>query len=97
MCTILGYSGVSISEEDLQKGFAATASRGPDMEMMIKLPHGVLGFQRLAIMGLDESGMQPFHLGANYVVCNGEIYGFRQLKEESPAERSRPRWWAKGY
>lgn len=82
MCSILGYSGVSISEEDLQKGFAATASRGPDMEMMIKLPHGVLGFQRLAIMGLDESGMQPFHLGANYVVCNGEIYGFRQLKEE---------------
>ena len=53
MCSILGYSGVSISEEDLQKGFAATASRGPDMEMMIKLPHGVLGFQRLAIMGLD--------------------------------------------
>lgn len=82
MCSIMGYNGFSISEEALQKGLAATASRGPDMEMMIKLPHGVLGFQRLAIMGLDESGMQPFHAGENYVVCNGEIYGFRQIKEE---------------
>ena len=80
MCSILGYSGVSISEEDLQKGFAATASRGPDMEMMIKLPHGVLGFQRLAIMGLDESGMQPFHLGATTSFVTVKFTVFASLK-----------------
>ena len=32
-------------------------------------------------MGLDERGMQPFCLGGDYVVCNGELYGFRPLRE----------------
>ena len=35
---------------------------------------GLLGFQRLSIMGLNEYGMQPFQRGKHYVVCNGEIY-----------------------
>ena len=25
--------------------------------------------------------MQPFALNGNYVVCNGEIYGFEKLKQ----------------
>ena len=33
-------------------------------------------------MGLSEDGMQPFERNGNYVVCNGEIYGFRRLKKE---------------
>ena len=44
-------------------------------------PCGYLGFQRLSIMGLDERGMQPFCLDGDYVVCNGELYGFRPLRE----------------
>ena len=32
-------------------------------------------------MGLDESGMQPFEMNGNYVVCNGELYGFRQVRD----------------
>ena len=47
---------------------------------------GILAFHRLAIMGLHDEGMQPFKHGKNYVVCNGEIYGFRPLKEELIAE-----------
>jgi asparagine synthase (glutamine-hydrolysing) len=43
---------------------------------------GSLGFARLAIMGCDEKGMQPFHYKDNVVVCNGELYGFRKVKEE---------------
>lgn len=43
---------------------------------------GLLGFHRLAIMGLDESGMQPFELCNSYVVCNGEIYGYEKLKKQ---------------
>jgi asparagine synthase (glutamine-hydrolysing) len=46
------------------------------------LVSGYLGFHRLAIMGLDENGMQPFIRGANTVVCNGELYGFRTLKRQ---------------
>ena len=28
-------------------------------------------------MGLTEAGMQPFALDGSFVVCNGELYGFR--------------------
>lgn len=31
---------------------------------------------------MAPSGIQPFRLGDSYVVCNGEIYGFKKLKEE---------------
>ena len=42
---------------------------------------GLMGFGRLAIMGLTPEGMQPFYRGADCVVCNGELYGFRFEKE----------------
>ena len=82
MCSIFGYLGSSKTKEDLKPFFDRTISRGPDMSKMITLKEGVLGFERLSIMGLSESGMQPFGLNNNYVVCNGEIYGFRPMKEE---------------
>jgi len=40
-----------------------------------------MGFGRLAIMGLTPDGMQPFTRGADCVVCNGELYGFRPVKK----------------
>ncbi|MCR4657227.1 MAG: asparagine synthase B [Lachnospiraceae bacterium] len=43
---------------------------------------GFLGFNRLSIMGLTPSGMQPFHSGDDYISCNGEIYGFRSIKDD---------------
>lgn len=33
-------------------------------------------------MGLDERGMQPFALGPDQVVCNGELYGWRRQRAE---------------
>jgi len=82
MCSIMGYLGSSLTKEELKPFFDETISRGPDMQKMISVDGAVLGFERLSIMGLSESGMQPFGLNNNYVVCNGEIYGFRPIKEE---------------
>ncbi|MBR4362884.1 MAG: asparagine synthase B [Ruminococcus sp.] len=82
MCTIMGYCGRSGGMQKVSEGLAATVSRGPDDERIIDLKDGVLGFQRLSIMGLTPEGMQPFELGGNYVVCNGEIYGFRKMRDE---------------
>lgn len=82
MCSIMGYCGCSLSKEDFRMGFDKTISRGPDMSRVIDLDGGIMGFHRLAIMGLTEEGMQPFSLSGRYVVCNGEIYGFRPLKKE---------------
>lgn len=81
MCSIMGLSKMNINMEDFQNNFAKTTSRGPDMERVLTIDDAVLGFQRLAIMGLTESGMQPFTLKQNAVVCNGELYGFRKEKE----------------
>lgn len=78
----MGYceSGVSIAA--FKQGFDRTVSRGPDDTRIVDTGKGLLGFHRLAIMGLDESGMQPFALGKNYAVCNGEIYGFEKIREK---------------
>ena len=81
MCSIMALAKKHISMEEFQMHFAKTTSRGPDMSRVEIVGDSVLGFQRLAIMGLNESGMQPFSLHGNYVVCNGELYGFRQEKE----------------
>ena len=81
MCSILGVLGKTVAPEILQTCFARTTSRGPDMSRFVEIPCGYLGFERLAIMGLDARGMQPFCLGGDYVVCNGELYGFRPLRE----------------
>ena len=81
MCSIFGSDTKCIPAPLLAEGFERTVSRGPDMSAFIETKSGYLGFHRLAIMGLDESGMQPFELNGNYVVCNGELYGFRQVRD----------------
>ena len=51
------------------------------MSELKELPAGFMGFHRLAIMGLTAAGMQPFAMGKDRLVCNGEIYGFRPFKK----------------
>ncbi len=81
MCSIFGISGVDKEDKIFSECFGKTITRGPDMTEITQVDDALLGFHRLAIMGLDSSGMQPFHLRSNYIVCNGEIYGFRQRKD----------------
>ena len=82
MCSIMGYCGASAVLSDFEMGFNQTISRGPDSSRIVDTGNGFLGFHRLAIMGLTPEGMQPFHLGSSWVVCNGEIYGFEKFKKE---------------
>ena len=82
MCAIMGFSKKTLPKEAIGTYFDRTLSRGPDMSRIIETPSGYLCFHRLAIMGLTEAGMQPFQLGDDFVVCNGEIYGFRAIKRQ---------------
>ena len=86
MCAIIGFDSPTLTEQEIRPYFDRTISRGPDMSRMEKAGRGMLGFHRLAIMGLHEEGMQPFHLGGDMAVCNGELYGFRPLKKELEAK-----------
>ncbi|MCM1149488.1 MAG: asparagine synthase B [Butyricicoccus sp.] len=82
MCSIMGFTAQTLSEEEIREYFDRTTSRGPDMSRIEKAGRGCLCFHRLAIMGLHEEGMQPFRLDGDMCVCNGELYLFRPLKKE---------------
>ena len=81
MCSIFGYCGPTTLKKFYEE-FERTISRGPDDSRIIDTGEGFLAFHRLAIMGLHPEGMQPFRRGKDYLVCNGEIYGFDKIKEE---------------
>jgi len=86
MCSIMGYVSTVLSKEMVKQYFDRTISRGPDASKIIEVDDCKLCFHRLAIMGLHEEGMQPFSLHGSYSVCNGELYGFREVKKELEKE-----------
>ncbi|MBO7336341.1 MAG: asparagine synthase (glutamine-hydrolyzing), partial [Lachnospiraceae bacterium] len=86
MCSIMGYCGSAADIQKFKEGFERTISRGPDDSRIVNTGNGLLGFHRLAIMGLTPSGMQPFELDGSYVVCNGELYGFEKEREKLKAK-----------
>lgn len=109
MCSILAWTNPRADRRDFERSLAVTESRGPDDSRIEQTAGGgLMGFNRLAIMGLTASGMQPFSLKGDMVVCNGEIYGFRPLKErlqsigytftsDSDCEILLPLWRELGY
>lgn len=62
--------------------------RGPDGIRISPLSDFVLAFARLAIMDLSDHGMQPMFSDDNQVgiVFNGEIYGYRKLRNSLVAK-----------
>ena len=85
MCGIVGIARAagpaSAGVEDVRRMAAAIHHRGPDDEGFYSGDNVVLGMRRLSIIDLS-GGHQPI---ANedetlWVVCNGEIYNFRELR-----------------
>ena len=58
--------------------------RGPDARKVIQDRNVVLGHSRLAIIDLSEDSNQPMHDPESglWIVFNGEIYNFRELRSE---------------
>jgi asparagine synthase (glutamine-hydrolysing) len=89
MCGIGGYvdpRGVLEGQQVLTTLAAALIHRGPDGEGFFT--HGPFGLahRRLAIIDLSDSGAQPMRVGPIVVVFNGEIYNYRELREELRGE-----------
>ena len=80
MCSIFCCTTKDTDYKAMTEGFYRTVSRGPDMSRIESTPTGYMAFHRLAIMGLNAAGMQPFSMGKDKLVCNGEIYGFRPIR-----------------
>lgn len=84
MCGIFGFTSKQENRADALKAMGdALAHRGPDGEGSYLDEHVAMGMRRLSILDL-ERGNQPFFSRDKSVVvlCNGEIYNFRELKKE---------------
>jgi len=83
MCGIVGYVG-DVNREKIGKMLRVIAHRGPDDKgIFIKGDVG-LGNNRLAVIDLSFRGHQPMFDNEKSVciVYNGEIYNFREVREE---------------
>ncbi|MCX8043101.1 MAG: asparagine synthase (glutamine-hydrolyzing) [Desulfobacterota bacterium] len=62
----------------------ALIHRGPDDEGIFLHEHVALGHRRLSIIDLSPAGRQPManEDGSVHIVFNGEIYNYRELRDE---------------
>ncbi len=87
MCGIAGFTNKLSKEEAkqvLKKMTDTIAHRGPDSEGQFVDDNVAMGFRRLSIIDLSERGGQPLFNedGSVAITFNGEIYNYKQLREE---------------
>ena len=92
MCGIVGYfdygdSGYELPGHTFDEMIDLLAHRGPDGRGRVQLPGVGLGHRRLAILDTTDRAAQP--MAAPFcdvhLTYNGEIYNFRELREELEA------------
>ena len=83
MCGITALFNASLyRKEDIIENFNKGSVRGPEYTSYNILNGAFIGFHRLAINGLDDQSHQPINLNNNiYLICNGEIYNWKALRE----------------
>jgi asparagine synthase (glutamine-hydrolysing) len=83
MCGFAGIVGPQADAKIVRKMMAALTHRGPDDNGLWESAGVCLGHQRLSIIDLN-TGHQPIHNEDRtiWIVYNGEIYNFRELRSE---------------
>ena len=88
MCGILGWVRPSFNdskraENEARPALESLRPRGPDTNGLQCGEGWLLGHTRLAILDLTEKAKQPMTDGrGGWLVYNGEIYNFKELREE---------------
>ena len=85
MCGIAGIIGPEPSEAELQNMLQTQQHRGPDHTGSYFDPgYAALGHNRLSIIDLSPEANEPFvdNSGRYYLSFNGEIYNYKELREE---------------
>jgi asparagine synthase (glutamine-hydrolysing) len=81
MCGIFFIDGKF--DTSVINGFYKIMHRGPDSSIVkIVNERYLFGFHRLEVNGLDNLSNQPFNVDGVYLICNGEIYNYKELVEE---------------
>ena len=66
--------------EHVREAFMVGKNRGPENFHISSFDEKlILGFHRLAINGLGNESMQPITIGPYTLICNGEIYNYKEL------------------
>jgi len=86
MCGIVGFvnnKGRSVSRDVVEAMNGAIVHRGPDDDGFYVRENVALAMRRLSIIDL-ASGKQPIHNAdkTKWIVFNGEIYNYRELRED---------------
>ena len=86
MCGLAGVIAWSqqyqITREVLAAMSRSIRHRGPDGQGIFFSPPAALVHRRLAILDPDPRSNQPFTDGVRYLVFNGEIFNFRDLRRQ---------------
>ncbi|EDV18626.1 uncharacterized protein TRIADDRAFT_34900, partial [Trichoplax adhaerens] len=86
MCGIAGFIGRAPIPQGYEFGkvLDKIKHRGPDASgsMIFNQNKGMLGHTRLSIQDLSDASVQPFQRDQLTVTFNGEIYNFKELREE---------------
>jgi asparagine synthase (glutamine-hydrolysing) len=68
------------TEEFIKKEFLKGQSRGPEYTDLKQVSiECTFGFHRLAINGLNPESNQPLIINSIVLICNGEIYNYKEL------------------
>jgi asparagine synthase (glutamine-hydrolysing) len=92
MCGILAWfhKDQQIDQERFDQMLQTLSHRGPDGEGIKYYLNGhlALGHKRLSFLDLSTEGLQPMHsnTGRFAIVLNGEIYNYKELKQELSAD-----------
>lgn len=86
MCGIVGLIALGDLREAKEKfanALSLLSHRGPDFQDFIRYKRCFLGHTRLSIIDLDLRSNQPMEYKDKYIlVYNGEIYNYKELREE---------------
>jgi asparagine synthase (glutamine-hydrolysing) len=79
---VCGFVGGTDPQWNYTAALASIAHRGPDASRLFLDGPVRVGFRRLAIIDLADEANQPMFDGDTWLVFNGEIYGFQNLRLE---------------
>ena len=80
MCGIFCYIGENLNTEELINSSNKIKNRGPDNSKNLKINDNIFfSFHRLSINGIDEESNQPLIKNNIFLICNGEIFNYKDL------------------
>ncbi len=80
MCGIVGFNDKNI--DTLNDMLESIAHRGPDDNGVYEDDNFSLGHVRLSILDLSSAGHQPMGFKNLVIVYNGEVYNYKEIREE---------------